>query len=119
MIDDLDLGNVHRGTVISEKLPGGINPSEWTLESFTGPAGPVSGAMVDFNTGEFTWDSSGAPRGAYAAVIRDSHFEAGTDTGILSFNLVPEPATAALVFIAACVGASFRSRVAPRHVCRG
>jgi hypothetical protein len=78
--------------VVTATLDGGfVDVPEWSIDSFTGPNGAVAGASIDENTGEFTWDSAGAPLGAYSAVLRYSHFEAGTDTGVLSFNLIPEP----------------------------
>jgi hypothetical protein len=109
-VDDLNLGDINRGSTVTATLPGGIAGPEWTLESFIGPSGPVAGASVDFNTGQFTWNSSGAPLGPYSAVIRDSHFEAGTDTGTLSFNLVPEPASIWLVGLALIGYTCIRSR---------
>ena len=92
---DQALGDVERGTVVTASLVpenGSADLFEWELFSFNG-----TGAAVDPATGQFTWDSTGAPLGEYTAVIRASHFEIGTDTGTLTFNLVPEPATLALL----------------------
>jgi hypothetical protein len=109
-VDDVDLGNVALGTIVTAKLPGGfVDVPEWTLESFTGPDGAVAGAAVDGNTGQFTWNSSGAPLGNYSAVISYFHFEAGGDTGILTFNLVPEPTFAATIGAVLAAG-MFRRR---------
>jgi hypothetical protein len=103
-VNDLDLGLVPRGTPISATLGWFGIPNEpltWMLESFTGPGGDVSGAQVDLNSGEFTWDSAGAALGDYSAVIRV--FEAGfpSDIGTLTFTLtVPEPASFVSCFLA-------------------
>jgi hypothetical protein len=75
----------------------------WLLESFVGPDSlPVLGASVDPNTGVFTWQSQTTSQlGGYKATIRGTNANdpVGTDTGMLTFNLVPEPGTIALMGI--------------------
>jgi hypothetical protein len=68
-----------------------------------GPDGAEVGATVDPLTGVFTLDS--APKdsfGAYTATIQGVNAgpNAGTDTGLLTFNLVPEPASITLLGLA-------------------
>jgi len=98
-LEGLDLGTVYRGDLVSASLE--IVPNydrdlfDWTLEDFNG-----AGGIVNPTTGEFSWDSSGATLGSYTAVIRASHFELGSDTGLLTFNLIPEPASITMLGLA-------------------
>jgi hypothetical protein len=78
----------------------------WLLESLTGPSGPLpgnGGATVDPVTGVFTWQTmASTEQGAYAAVIRGTNDNTplGTDTGSLTFDIVPEPASLSLLGLA-------------------
>jgi hypothetical protein len=81
-------------TLVSENLSfSGASPffEEWSLESFDSPNGKP--AMVDLDTGLFTWDGYGSPEGVYQAVIRFTT-DIGSDSGTLSIIWhVPEPAS--------------------------
>jgi hypothetical protein len=103
---DDDLGEVPRGTTVSAILDAAgvpIEPLTWVLDSFVGPNGAISGAEVDLNTGEFTWNSSGAALGNYSAVIRVLEHGFPGDTGTLTFTLiVPEPSM--IAFGTAAIG---------------
>jgi hypothetical protein len=71
--------------------------------SLVGPDGAEVGATVDPLTGVFTWDSAPTDSfGAYTATIQGVNAgpNAGTDTGLLTFNLVPEPASITLLGLA-------------------
>jgi hypothetical protein len=75
----------------------------WLLESFTGPGGAVAGATVNPTTGVFSWQSlASSAKGNYTATIRGTNDDtpAGTDTGLLTFRIVPEPATMSLLGLA-------------------
>ena len=77
----------------------------WALVSLIGPDGAEVGASVDPLTGVFTWQSASTDTlGAYTATIQGVNDRglltpAGTDTGLLTFNLVPEPGTIVLLGI--------------------
>lgn len=110
MVDDLTLtsGRLAGSLVTGGPLP--TNDSDepdtvnWSLVSFSGPGGAVLGATVNPTTGVFSWQSeSSSPLGTYNATIQgvnDSGTPAGTDSGVLSFRLVPEPATFSLLGLA-------------------
>jgi hypothetical protein len=108
-VETRHLGDVARGSIVSATLQEqnfGNDLFDWELISFNG-----AGATVDPDTGEFTWDSTGAPLGSYSAVIRASHFEIGSDEGTLTFNLIPEPASTGLLSLAMVGGLGlFRRR---------
>jgi hypothetical protein len=75
----------------------------WALVSLVGPDGAEVGATVDPLTGIFTWDSAPTDsRGLYTATISGTNAgpNAGTDTGLLTFNLVPEPTSITLLGLA-------------------
>jgi hypothetical protein len=113
-VDDLTLTSGRLPGALVTGGPLGTNDDDdpdagiaWLLESFTGPGGAVVGATVDAASGVFSWQSSASsPLGTYTAVIRGTNDDtpAGSDTGNLSFRLVPEPATFSL-FGLAMVGA--------------
>ncbi|MEX2307246.1 MAG: PEP-CTERM sorting domain-containing protein [Pirellulales bacterium] len=104
-VGDLFLGGRLPGQIVS----GGPLPTndsddpdqlQWLLESLVGPDGAEAGASVDPLTGVFTWDTDPTDsRGAYTATIRGTNDNApeGTDIGLMTFNLVPEPGTIALM----------------------
>lgn len=107
-VDDLFLGGRLPGQIVS----GGPLPTNddddpdqvaWSLVSLIGPDGPEVGATVDPVTGIFTWDSAPTDsRGGYTATIQGINSAGmvtppGTDTGLMTFNLVPEPGTLALL----------------------
>jgi hypothetical protein len=115
VVDDFIVNNLD---LVSGRLPGSTitagplstndaddpdNGIAWLLESLTGPGGAVVGATVNPTTGVFTWNSpTSAAKGAYTAVIRGTNDDtpAGTDTGNLTFDIVPEPATMSLLGLA-------------------
>jgi hypothetical protein len=110
LVDDLFLGGALPGALITGgPLP--TNDSDdpdsvaWSLQSFNGPGGgAVVGATVDPLTGVFSWQSmAGSPMGGYTATIQGINTTGtptGTDTGLLTFNLVPEPASSTLLGLA-------------------
>jgi hypothetical protein len=83
------------------------NPDQvsWVVESLVGPDGPEAGASIN-GGGVFSWQSTaGDSRGLYTATIRGTNSlgmttPAGSDTGLLTFNLVPEPASISLLGLA-------------------
>jgi hypothetical protein len=111
-VDDLSISDGLPGDLITGgPLPtrGTHHPDEvdWLLESFIGPNGPVDGATVDPTTGVFTWQTQPADRrGLYSAMIRGTTTVGlfGTDTGLLTFELVPEPASFTLFGLAMVCG---------------
>jgi len=109
-VADRDLGEVTRGELVTAMLAASTNGVEWSLQSFTGPGGNVPGASVDPVSGEFQWDTSGAPLGPYSAVIHGFRLDVGSDTGELTFNLIPEPANLTPFAFAAIVTFSFARR---------
>jgi hypothetical protein len=87
----------------------------WELESLIGPNAPVVGAMVGLTTGVFTWQTKPTtPRGFYTATIRGTSIgTSGTDTGLLTFEiLVPEPGSLTLLGIAV-IGFARQRRLRP------
>jgi hypothetical protein len=116
-LDTLDVGDLD---LVSGRLPGalivaGPLPSDdaddpdqltWQLVSLIGPDGPEVGASVDPLTGVFTWQTSPTEgKGAYTAVISATNNRGdlnppGTDSGNLTFDIVPEPATMSLLGLA-------------------
>jgi hypothetical protein len=110
LVDDLFLGGALPGSLITGgPLPtnDSDNPDSvaWSLVSFNGPGGgAVVGATVDPLTGVFSWQSAaGSPLGGYTATIQGINTTGtptGTDTGLLTFNLVPEPASVSLLGLA-------------------
>jgi hypothetical protein len=76
---------------------------DWSLVSLMGPGGAVAGATVDPASGVFNWQSlASSPLGPYTATIQgvNAGTPTGTDTGLLTFNLVPEPASVTLLGLA-------------------
>lgn len=108
-VDDLFLGGALPGALITGG-PLSTNDSDdpdsvaWALVSLIGPDGAEVGATVDPLTGVFTWDSAPTDsRGTYNATISGANVGGtilGTDTGVLSFNLVPEPTSITLLGLA-------------------
>jgi hypothetical protein len=108
-VGDVFLGGALPGALIQEgPLP--TNDSDdpddvlWSLVSLIGPDGPEVGASVDPLTGVFTWQSAPTDsRGAYTATIQGVNATGeplGTDTGLMTFNLVPEPTSISLLGLA-------------------
>jgi hypothetical protein len=100
VVDDksVEYAAMFPSTLVSENLSfSGASPffEEWSLESFDSPNGKP--AMVDLDTGLFTWDGYGSPEGVYEALIRFTT-DIGSDTGTLSITWhVPEPGTVGLL----------------------
>ncbi|MEX2307245.1 MAG: PEP-CTERM sorting domain-containing protein [Pirellulales bacterium] len=109
MVDDLFLGGALPGALITGG-PLGTNDSDdpdsvaWSLVSLIGPDGAEAGASVDPLTGVFTWQSAPTDSfGGYTATIQgvnSTGTPTGTDTGLMTFNLVPEPASLTLLGLA-------------------
>jgi len=115
-VDNLTLGGprVAGALVTAGPLPTNDDDSPdqvaWLLESFIGPGGavvpPENPASVNATTGVFSWQSMAtSPLGSYTATIRGTNnlgmmTPAGTDTGTLTFRLVPEPASVTLLGLA-------------------
>jgi hypothetical protein len=108
-VDDLFLGGALPGALV-EGGPLPTNDSDdpdsvaWSLVSLIGPDGPEVGATVNPLTGEFSWQSAPTDSfGAYTATIQGVNADGtplGTDTGLLTFNLVPEPTSITLLGLA-------------------
>jgi hypothetical protein len=121
-VGEVNLGDTKRGTSITATLPYSfeIPPIIWTLDSFIGPNGPVVGASLNSETGEFSWDSAGAPLGGYTAVISAVDFGGAGQyaAGQLSFVLVvPEPGSIAFAGTAMAFLVAIRWRATSPRYC--
>jgi hypothetical protein len=109
-VGDLDLNSGRLpGSLIVSPSPLPTNDSDdpdsvaWALVSLIGPNGAEVGATVDPLTGIFSWQTSPTQsKGNYTATISgtNDNTPAGSDTGLLTFRVVPEPATASLLGLA-------------------
>jgi hypothetical protein len=91
----------------------GDPPFTWSLSPATGL--PFLPATINSNTGEFEWNTLGSPRpGMYSWTITAMN-AAGSDTAVLSVNLIPEPAPMMLAALTLVGLAPFRCCRLPTH----
>lgn len=107
-VENLFLGGKQPGQLVTggPLSTNADDPSDvaWTLLSLIGPnSAPILGATVDPLTGVFSWQSQPSNlMGGYTATIQgvNTGDPAGTASGELTFNLVPEPASVTLLGLA-------------------
>jgi hypothetical protein len=113
IVGDLSLGNVTTVAPLLATLPVDSSTEEsllWSLERFVGPAGTITGAIINPSTGQFSWNPAGAVPGAYTALINAQGLER-IYVGQLTFNVVPEPASISMLALMMIMGSlSLRRR---------
>ncbi len=96
------------GEMVMGTLPYSGDAVTWSLVSLLGPGGVDYTAQASVESastsatesGKFSWTSPlDAQIGRYNAIIRGTNLD-GEDTGVLSFRVVPEPATLSLLGLA-------------------
>jgi len=100
VVVDSNLGNRIRGAVINYQFT--HNPDATaavTYGNLQTIGGPPATAPTLSAAGALSWNSAGSPLGVYNFDVTATN-SAGSDVGRLTLNLVPEPATMALMSLA-------------------
>jgi hypothetical protein len=105
---DVSLGTLQFGGTASRQLTATGDPAP-TFGSLTPVGGTAATAATLTSGGLFSWNSAGSAPGLYSWNATATN-PSGSDVGLISVQLIPEPATVSLIGLAFVAAAGFFRR---------